>query len=67
MERMSVFYSADNEFGYVQAVIQRNDLAMFEQLGFVKHIDDLKKAEPKAKNKLKKDKAADNAGNANEG
>lgn len=44
MDRMSVFYPADNEAGHIQAVIARKDFAEFEKLGFVKTTDDLKPA-----------------------
>ncbi|HGJ5884043.1 hypothetical protein QE197_13065 [Arsenophonus nasoniae] len=53
MERKSIFYWADNEIGYVQAVIKASDLSVFEKMGFVSSVDEVKK--PKAS---KKDKGA---------
>ncbi|HDS3404948.1 TPA: hypothetical protein JD369_000311 [Citrobacter freundii] len=47
MDRLSVFYSAKNEAGYVQAVIVADDLPVYEALGFVTSIDDLKPIEDK--------------------
>lgn len=41
--RISVFYPADNEAGHVQAVISSDDWSVYELLGFVKSVDDLKK------------------------
>lgn len=48
MERLSVFYPAKNDAGYVQAVIVDADLQVYEALGFVISIDELKTIEGKA-------------------
>lgn len=48
MDRLSVFYPAKNDAGYVQAVIVDADLPVYEALGFVTSIDDLKPIEDKA-------------------
>ncbi len=45
MERLSVFLPADNEAGYVQAVIVGDDLPVYQKLGFVTSIDDLQPIE----------------------
>lgn len=45
MDRLSVFYPAKNDAGYVQAVIVESDLVVYQELGFVTSIDDLKKPE----------------------
>lgn len=45
MDRLSVFYPAKNEAGYVQAVIVESDLSVYQALGFVTSIDDLKSLE----------------------
>ncbi|EKQ6286653.1 hypothetical protein P6E75_003243 [Escherichia coli] len=42
MDRMSVFLTADNESGHVQAVIAEKDFQFFEKLGFVASVDELK-------------------------
>lgn len=68
MERMSVFLCAENEAGHVQAVIRKSDVDVFQALGFVKSVNDVKHVEKKAKPKRNDiEKAADDAGNANEG
>lgn len=48
MDRLSVFYPAKNDAGYVQAVIVDADLPVYEELGFVTSIDDLKPIEDEA-------------------
>ena len=48
MDRLSVFYPAKNDAGYVQAVIVDADLPVYEALGFVASIDYLKPIEDKA-------------------
>ncbi|MGK9174113.1 hypothetical protein KXR87_12910 [Yokenella regensburgei] len=53
MDRMSVFLPADNDAGYVQAVIVATDFPEYEKLGFVKSADDVK-------SKTRGRKAADN-------
>lgn len=45
MSRLSVFRSADNERGYVQAVIHQDDKPVFISLGFVCSVDDLQEQE----------------------
>lgn len=45
MERLSVFYPADNEAGHVQAVIVADDLPVYQKLGFVTSINDLQPIE----------------------
>ncbi|WP_437432657.1 hypothetical protein [Yokenella regensburgei] len=50
---MSVFLPADNDAGYVQAVIVATDFPEYEKLGFVKSADDVK-------SKTRGRKAADN-------
>lgn len=58
MDRLSVFYPAKNDAGYVQAVISCGDLSVFEGLGFVTSIDDLKpEKEPEVKAKSSNSKA----------
>lgn len=53
MERLSVFLPADNEAGYVQAVIVGDDLPVYQKLGFVTSVDDLPK--PKSTKKASTD------------
>lgn len=80
MDRLSVFYSAKNEAGYVQAVIVADDLPVYESLGFVTSIDDLKpiddkepedppKQEPEVKsgNSKASKKAAENGDDTDKG
>lgn len=62
MDRMSVFYPADNEAGHVQAVILESDYLVYKNLGFVRSADDVKPIVKKTKAK-----AATNGGNNNEG
>lgn len=68
MERMSVFLGVNNEVGHVQAVIRKSDFDVFQALGFVKSVIEIKNVETKAKPKSNgKEKAAEDAGKANEG
>lgn len=41
MQRLSVFYPASNERGYIQAVIHSDDRKAFLALGFSLSVDDL--------------------------
>lgn len=61
MDRMSVFLSADNEAGHVQAVIVEKDFPIYQKLGFVASVDDLKPATKRGR------KAADNVNDADQG
>lgn len=61
MDRMSVFLTADNESGYVQAVIVEKDFPIYQKLGFVATVDDLKPATKRGR------KAADNVNDADKG
>lgn len=45
MERLSVFYPAKNDAGYVQAVIVGDDLPVYQALGFVTSVNDLQPVE----------------------
>ncbi|HGW6103956.1 TPA: hypothetical protein ACNIQM_002098 [Citrobacter werkmanii] len=45
MSRLSVFYPAQNERGYIQAVIHENDTRAFIALGFVLSVDELQEQE----------------------
>lgn len=54
MDRMSVFIAAENEAGHVQAVIQEKDFPIYEKLGFVTSVDDIKPVAKRGR------KAADN-------
>ena len=74
MDRLSVFYAAKNDAGYVQAVIVESDLPVYEALGFVTSIDDLKPIEDKAPDSYAKPsgskaskKAEDNGNDSNKG
>lgn len=60
MDRMSVFLTADNEAGHVQAVIVEKDFPIYQKLGFVASVDDLKPAK-------RGRKAADNVNDADQG
>ncbi|WP_423209372.1 hypothetical protein [Proteus mirabilis] len=60
MERKSVFAWANNDVGYVQAVIVASDLSTFKELGFVASVDEVVKPEPK---KAKITKKAETNGN----
>lgn len=42
MDRMTIFFPAENERGFVQAVICAVDLPHFEALGAVRSCDDVK-------------------------
>ncbi|MFV9996534.1 MAG: hypothetical protein AB8W37_05475 [Arsenophonus endosymbiont of Dermacentor nuttalli] len=55
MERKSVFAWADNELGYVQAVIKTSNFIVFEKMGFVSSIDEVKEPKVSKKNKGAKD------------
>ena len=61
MDRMSVFLTADNEAGHVQAVIIEKDFPIYQKLGFVASVDDLKPATKRGR------KAADNVNDADQG
>ena len=61
MDRMSVFLTADNEAGHVQAVIVEKDYPIYQKLGFVASVDDLKPATKRGR------KAADNVNDADQG
>ena len=61
MDRMSVFLPADNDAGYVQAVIVDKDFPIYEKLGFVPSVDDLKPVTKRGS------KAAKNVDDTNEG
>lgn len=61
MDRMSVFLTADNEAGHVQAVIVEKDFPIYEKLGFVASIDDLKPVTKRGR------KAEDNGDDSNKG
>ncbi|WP_257227709.1 hypothetical protein [Citrobacter cronae] len=58
---MSVFLTADNEAGHVQAVIVEKDFPIYQKLGFVASVDDLKPATKRGR------KAADNVNDADQG
>ncbi|MGP2470854.1 hypothetical protein V1956_20095 [Yersinia sp. 2540 StPb PI] len=60
MDRMSVFYPADNEVGHVQAVILESDYPVYQKIGFVSSADDVKPIVKKTKTK-----AATDGGNNN--
>lgn len=61
MDRMSVFIAADNEAGHVQAVIVKKDFPIYEKLGFVASVDDIKPVTKRGR------KAADNDHDAEKG
>lgn len=61
MDRMSVFLTADNEAGHVQAVIVDKDFPIYEKLGFVASVDDLKPVTKRGR------KAVDHGDDANKG
>ncbi|EBP9662445.1 hypothetical protein AIO47_18535 [Salmonella enterica subsp. enterica] len=61
MDRMSIFLTADNESGHVQAVIVEKDFPIYQKLGFVASVDDLKPATKRGR------KAADNVNDADQG
>lgn len=61
MDRMSVFLAADNEAGHVQAVIVEEDFPIYQKLGFVATVDDLKPVTKRGR------KAADNVNDADQG
>ncbi|MGA4534889.1 hypothetical protein ACK6V0_06575 [Citrobacter braakii] len=58
---MSVFITADNEAGHVQAVIVEKDFPIYQKLGFVASVDDLKPATKRGR------KAADNVNDSDKG
>jgi hypothetical protein len=41
MSRLSIFYPADNERGYIQAVIHSDDRKEFMAIGFSLSVNDL--------------------------
>lgn len=47
MDRMTVFFTAENERGFVQAVISVDDWPHFDALGAVNTCDKVVKDEPK--------------------
>lgn len=61
MDRMSVFLIADNDAGHVQAVIVEKDFPIYEKLGFVASVDDLKPATRRAR------KAVENGSDTDKG
>lgn len=61
MDRMSVFLTADNDAGHVQAVIVEKDFPIYEKLGFVASVDDLKPVTKRGS------KAVKNVDDTNEG
>lgn len=63
MDRLSVFLPAKNDAGYVQAVIVTDDLAVYEELGFVTSIDNLKPIEDKATEDPSSKKSEEKPGN----
>lgn len=54
MGRISVFFPADNEKGYVQAVISDEDAKSFEAIGFSLTADGAKKPATKSTKSSKK-------------
>lgn len=61
MDRMSVFLTADNEVGHVQAVIVEKDFHIYAKLGFVASVDDLKPVAKRGR------KAAENGNDTDKG
>lgn len=61
MDRMSVFLPADNDAGHVQAVIAEKDFPIYEKLGFVASVDDLKPVTKRGR------KAAENGDDTDKG
>ncbi|AIM22386.1 MULTISPECIES: hypothetical protein [Serratia] len=61
MDRMSIFMAADNEAGHVQAVIAEKDFPIYEKLGFVASVDDIKPVVKRGR------KAADNGNDSDKG
>ena len=61
MDRMSIFIAAENEAGHVQAVIQEIDFPIYEKLGFVASVDDIKPIAKRGR------KAADNGNDTDKG
>lgn len=53
MRHLSVFKSSTNDIGYVQCVIKDEFIEEFTAMGFVKHIDDIKKSKPRKKRAAK--------------
>lgn len=45
MDRMTVFFHADNDRGFVQAVVLADEWPLFEALGAVKTCDQVKQGE----------------------
>lgn len=54
MERKSVFAWANNDAGYVQAVIVASDFPTFKELGFVASVEEITKPEAKKAKTTKK-------------
>lgn len=48
MDRMTIFIGANNEAGFVQAVILENEYPHFQPLGFVSSVDDVTPWTPRA-------------------
>lgn len=61
MDRMSIFMAADNEAGHVQAVIAEKDFPIYEKLGFVASVDDIKPVVKRGR------KATDNGNDSDKG
>lgn len=61
MDRMSVFLAADNDAGHVQAVIVQTDFPVYEKLGFVASVDELKPVTRRVR------KAVDNGNDTDKG
>lgn len=61
MDRMSVFLAADNDAGHVQAVIVQADFPVYEKLGFVASVDEIKPVTRRVR------KAADNGNDTDKG
>lgn len=61
MDRMSIFMAADNEAGHVQAVIAEKDFPIYEKLGFVASVDDIKPVVKRGR------KAVDNGNDSDKG
>ncbi|MCO7048548.1 hypothetical protein NAG84_01610 [Proteus terrae] len=60
MERKSVFAWANNDNGYVQAVIVVSDFPVFKELGFVASVDEITKPEVKKSKATKKEETNGN-------
>jgi hypothetical protein len=53
MQHLSMFKYCENELGYIQCVIKQDFKSAMEKLGFVDHIDKVKK--PTTRSRKKKD------------